>query len=70
MLEKIFNALVENPMSVFIILSMAFGYLYWEQNGRLQNMLTEVGALRAEQQKMNEIIKLKVYIAEQKCKDK
>lgn len=69
-LDKVVEMLTKNPMSVFMLLSVAFGYLYWEQNTRLQDMLTEVGMLRAEQVKMNEIIKLKVELAESKCKDK
>ena len=68
--DKILEILVKNPMSVFIVLSCVFGWLYYEQNVKLQSMLTEVGGLRAEQKKMHEIIKLKVEIAESKCKDK
>ena len=68
--NNVFNTLVKNPMSVFIILSAIFGYLYYEQNQRLQAMLTEVGMLRAELSKMHEIIKLKVELAESKCKEK
>ena len=46
--EKAIDLLIKNPMSVFIILSVGFGYLYYEQNQDLQGLLTEVGGLRAD----------------------
>lgn len=64
---KVIDLLIKNPMSVFIILSVAFGYLYWEKDQKHDEVLTELGGLRAEQQKMSEIIKLQVQLAKAEC---
>jgi len=61
--NAIIELLVKKPLSVFIILSALFGYGYYEQNQELQTMNLEIGGLRAEQTKMNEIIVLKVQVA-------
>lgn len=77
--EKIFETiewLYNNPLSIFIILSGVFGYFSYEQLKDKEelmhvysNQAAELEGLRVEIQKMNEIIKLKVEIAERKCKD-
>ena len=67
-LEKLIDLLIKNPLSVFIILSVGFGYLYYDQNQTLQSHLEELGGLRVEQVKMNDIIKLQVQLAEARCK--
>lgn len=59
--------LYKNPVAVFIILSAVFGYLYFEQNKELNKLSLEVGGLRTEQIKMNEIILLKTQLAEMSC---
>ena len=64
---NILKLLIKNPMSIFVILTLVYGYLYYEQNQRLQQMLLEVGGLRVEAAKMHNLIKLSVDLAEAKC---
>jgi len=61
------NLLIKTPWAIFIIFTLVFGYLYFEQNEELKDLSLEIGSLRAEQLKMNEIIKLKVQLAESQC---
>lgn len=72
--SSIFNTIVDKPMSLFLALAMFFGFMYWTQNSRIQELLKEAGelsaeihGLRVEQQKMHEIIILKVRLAEKEC---
>jgi len=61
-LKEFTTILIQKPWTIFVFLTLVYGYLYWDQTDKLQGLLTEVGGLRVEQQKMNEIIKLKVQI--------
>lgn len=64
-LVKLIDLLQKRPMTVFVVLSIAFGYAYWVRTARYQALLIEVGGLRKETQNMTEIIRLKV---EKECK--
>lgn len=64
---KTLEIISKNPLVAFVVLSAVFGYAYWEQNKDLNELTLEVGGLRVEQAKMNEIIKLKVELATQQC---
>ena len=66
-LSNLVSIMVEKPWAIFIILTLTFGYLYFEQNQELKELSTEVGGLRTEQIKMNEIIKLKVELVKAQC---
>lgn len=63
----IFQTTVNKPMAIFLLLAIVFGYAYWDQNQSYTEVLAEVATLRTEVEKTNEIIKLKVKIAEQMC---
>ena len=63
----IFQTIVNKPMAIFLLLSIAFGYAYWEQNKSYTDVIAEVSGLRAEIKKMNEIIILKVELAKLNC---
>jgi len=65
---KIIDIVVKQPWAIFVVLSGVYGYLYYEQNQDMQLLLSEVGGLRAEQTKMNEIIQLKVELVKAGCK--
>lgn len=65
---KILDTLVKYPMAIFIVISFALGYAYWEQSKNQLKLVGEVGGLRSEISKMNEIIRLKVELAEKGCK--
>lgn len=62
----IITAIVKNPwiacLLLFLLIASAAGYGYWEQNKRYIAISQEVGMLRAELKKTNEIIKLKVEL--------
>lgn len=68
---KAFKELVElialKPWVIFIVFTLAFGYAYYDQNNELHDLGIEVGGLRTEIKNMNEIIKLKVELAEREC---
>lgn len=66
-LKELLEFLYKNPISVFVLLSVVFGYLYFQQNEEINKLSLEVGGLRVEQQKMNEIIFLKTKIIEMEC---
>lgn len=68
-LNNLVDLLTKKPWAIFIVMSLGYGYAYYEQNKVLQKLNLEVGGLRVEQIKMNEIIKLKVLLAEQGCGD-
>ena len=59
--------LASKPWAIFIVLTLVYGYLYFEQNQTLQSNNLEIGGLRAEMKKMNEIIILKVQLAQKEC---
>ena len=61
--------LYKNPVAVFVLLSIVFGYLYFMQNEEINKLSLEVGGLRTEQQKMHEIIILKTKIVELTCEE-
>jgi hypothetical protein len=63
-IASIFGVIAKNPMTIFLLVAIAAGYAYWEQNKRYVDIVAEVGMLRAELKKTNEIIKLKVDLAE------
>ncbi len=67
--KELVEFLYKNPVSVFVLLSIVFGYLYFQQNEEITRLSLEVGGLRVEQQKMNEIIFLKTKIIEMTCGD-
>lgn len=66
-----FKDLVElisnKPWVIFVVFTLAFGYVVYDQNTQIHEMGVEVGGLRAEMKNMNEIIKLKVALAEKEC---
>lgn len=70
-MAKAFKELVElianRPWIIFIVFTLAFGYGYYSQNEELHELNREVGGLHAEMKKMNEIIELKVKLAEKEC---
>lgn len=66
-LSKTLEFLYKNPFAVFIILTAVFAFLYFQQNRELNALSIELGGLRVEQQKMNEIIILKTRIIEMSC---
>jgi len=68
-LKDLVEFLYKNPLAVFVLLSIVFGYLYFIQNTEINKLSLEVGGLRTEQQKMNEIILLKTKIIELSCED-
>lgn len=59
--------LYKNPASIFVLLSIVYGYLYFDLNSEFNVLSLEVGGLRTEQLKMNEIIRLKTQIIELSC---
>ena len=55
MIPKIIDSLVKAveflrkyPMTIFIVLSIAFGAAYWQQTTKLESLLTELGELRSD----------------------
>ena len=56
---ELIKFLSEKPMAIFIVLSCLFGYGYYEQGKKMDDLLLEVGGLRATTAAMHEIIKLK-----------
>jgi len=66
-LKDLTALLASKPWAIFIVLTLVYGYLYFEQNQTLQSNNLEIGGLRAEMKKMNEIIILKVQLAQKEC---
>ena len=66
-IKDLVEFLYKNPVAIFVLLSIVFGYLYFIQNEEINKLSLEVGGLRTEQQKMNEIIILKTRIVELSC---
>lgn len=67
MFDKLVEILTNKPWAIFVVLTLVYGYGYYEQNKTLQSVNLELGGLRAEQSKMNEIIKLKVQLVKEQC---
>ena len=65
--KELVQLITDRPWSIFVVFTLLFGYAYWDQNQTINEMSLEVGGLRAEVGKMNEIIKLKVELAEREC---
>lgn len=57
----------DRPWTIFIVFTLAFGYAYYDQNKDINSLSLEVGGLRTEVKHMNEIIELKVELAEKEC---
>lgn len=66
-ISKLVDVLSKKPWTIFIVFTLMFGIGYYNQNEELKEINFEVGGLRAEMGKMNEIIKLKVQLAEKEC---
>jgi hypothetical protein len=76
-LNSLIDLLSKKPWVIFIVTTLAFGYAMYNQNIELgeghieiNNLSLEVGGLRKEVEKMNEIIVLKVALAKanRECK--
>lgn len=67
-IKGIIELISNKPWVIFIVLSLGFGYAYWDQSSNMQKLQREIGGLHAEMQKMHEIIKLKVELAQKECK--
>ena len=65
--KDLIELIANRPWIIFIIFTLAFGYGYYEQNEDLHALNLEVGGLRTEMKNMNEIILLKVKLAEKEC---
>jgi hypothetical protein len=61
--NSLIELLVQRPLTIFILLAGLFGYAYFEQSKEMNNLIGEVGGLRAESLQMAEIIILKVELA-------
>jgi hypothetical protein len=73
-LKELVELMANRPWIIFIVLTLAFGYAYYDQNedideqyGQINMLSLEVGGLRKEVEKMNEIIILKVALAAKEC---
>ena len=66
-LKELIELISQKPWVIFIVFTLAFGYGYYNQNEQLHVLNLEVGGLRTEMKNMNEIILLKVKLAEKEC---
>ncbi len=73
-LSDLVKTIAKYPWTIFVVFTLVFGYLYFDQNVTIQDMNVKMGdlkaetaGLQAEMSKMNEIIKLKVQLAEKEC---
>ncbi len=66
-LTGLVQTIAKYPWTIFVVFTLVFGYLYFDQNKQINEMNYEMGGLRTEMTKMNEIIKLKVQLAEAEC---
>lgn len=62
-IKELVELVTDRPWTIFLIATLALGYAYYELNASYLEMVEEVSGLRAEQVKMNEIIKLKIELA-------
>jgi|GEM_PF-4117566 len=56
-------------MLIFVVVAGIFAYAYFDQTSKIHSLEREIGGLQTEQVKMNEIIMLKVRLAEQGCNE-
>ena len=66
-LKELVELIANRTWIIFIVFPLAFGYGYYDQNEQLNTLNLEVGGLRTEMKNMNEIILLKVKLAEKEC---
>ena len=66
-IKDLIELISNKPWIIFIVFTLAFGYGYYEQNNTLHSLNREIGGLQSEMKAMNEIIKLKVQLAEKEC---
>jgi len=65
--KELVDLIAHKPWVIFVVFTLGFGYAYYEQNKDLNVLSLEVGGLRSEMKHMNEIIELKVELAEKEC---
>ena len=64
---QLIKLLADRPWTIFIVLSLGYGYAYYDQTNLLLKLEREIGGLHAEMKTMNTVIKLKAELAAREC---